>query len=127
MIKAIFCLLLISITSLSCVKSKAKEIEVVTVNEMQTNLHYNSVEKPEIKSKEDFKKSHLINAEEVLNNADLKESLKELDKNAPIAVYFTSKNKLYEAAAILQDLGFLQIYVLDGGIKKWDAINQVSK
>ncbi len=121
--KAIFILLLISITLLSCVKSKAKEIEVVTVNEMQTNLHYNSMEEPEIKSKEDFKKSHLINAEDVLKNKNLKENLKDLDKNSPIAVYFTSENKTNEAAVILQDLGFLQIYILDGGIKKWSAKN----
>lgn len=119
MIKAIFSLILILISLQSCKKSKAKEVEVVTVDEMQTQLHYNSVENKEIKSKEDFKKSHLINAVDVLENDDLKGSLKDLDKNSPIAVYFTSENRTNEAAAILQELGFLQIYILDGGIKKW--------
>lgn len=122
MIKSFFVLLISIFLFQGCVKSKAKEIEKVSVSEMQTQLQYNSEEKNEIKSKEDFKSSHLINAEEVLNNSSLRKSLKDLDKTAPIAIFYTSDNKTAEAAVILQDLGFQQIYILDGGIKKWIQI-----
>ncbi len=119
MIKSFLGLLLAMLLFQGCVKSKAKEIEKVSVSEMQTQLQYNSKKKREIKSEEDFKTSHLINAEEVLNNDSLRKSLKDLDKSAPIAIFYTAENKTTEAAVILNDLGFQQIYILDGGITKW--------
>lgn len=119
MIKSFLGLLLAMLLFQGCVKSKAKEIEKVSVSEMQTQLQYNSKKKREIKSEEDFRTSHLINAEEVLNNDSLRKSLKDLDKSAPIAIFYTAENKTTEAAVILNDLGFQQIYILDGGITKW--------
>lgn len=119
MIKSFLGLLLAMFLFQGCVKSKAKEIEKVSVSEMQTQLQYNSKKKREIKSEEDFRTSHLINVEEVLNNDSLRKSLKDLDKSAPIAIFYTAENKTTEAAVILNDLGFQQIYILDGGITKW--------
>lgn len=119
MYKIIFGVLIIAFAIQGCVKSKAKEIEVVTVDEMNTHLQYNSATTSEIESKEDFKKSHLVNAENIITNIEPREALKDLDKNSPVAIYYTSENKSDEAANILKDMGFNQIYILDGGIKKW--------
>lgn len=119
MYKRIFGCLIIAVAFQGCVKSKAKKIEEVTVDEMNNHLQYNSDLKNEIRTKEDFKKSHLVNAESIVSNIQAREGLKDLDKNSPVAIYFTSENKTDEAAGILKDLGFNQIYILDGGIKKW--------
>jgi rhodanese-related sulfurtransferase len=127
MYKIICGFLIIAFAFQGCVKSKSKEMEVVTVDEMNTHLQYNSDPKTEIHSKEDFKKSHLVNAENIVANKEEREGLKDLDKNSPIAIYFTSENKTNEAALILQDLGFQQIYILDSGIKKWSSDNDTIK
>ncbi len=119
MVRVIFSLLLITIISQACVQSKARKIQVVTADEVKTNIQYNSDKKNEIQSKEDFKKSHLINAEDLLANNNIREGLDKLNKNSPIAIYFTSADNSHEAALILQDIGFKQIYILNGGIKKW--------
>ena len=119
MIRVFFILVLISIFSQGCERSKAKEIQVVTADEVSTQIRYNPVKESEPYSKDDFKKSHLINAENIIANEELREDLNKLDKNFPIAIYFTSEDKSNEAALILKDFGFQQIYVLDGGIKKW--------
>lgn len=119
MIRVFFILVLISIFSQGCERSKAKEIQVVTADEVSTQIRYNPVEESELYSKDDFKKSHLINAENIIANEELREDLNKLDKNFPIAIYFTSEDKSNEAALILKDFGFQQIYVLDGGITKW--------
>tara|TARA_R100000935_G_C2799010_1_gene149563 strand:- start:123 stop:491 length:369 start_codon:yes stop_codon:yes gene_type:complete len=115
-------LVFISFISLGCDESKTKEIQVVTVDEMNTEIRYNSTDE-EIKSKDDFKKSHLVNAESIIENKDLRLYLNKLDKNSPIAIYYTSDDKSDEAALILENFGFQQIYILDGGIKKWNSKN----
>lgn len=119
MIKVLFGLLLVGLIFTSCVQSKAKEIQAVTAEEVNAHRQYNSEDKDEVRSKEDFKKSHLVSAESLLRNENSRKALEELEKDAPIAVYFTSENKSQEAAELLHDLGFKQIYLLDGGIKKW--------
>ncbi|WP_026837851.1 rhodanese-like domain-containing protein [Gillisia sp. JM1] len=126
MIKVFFSLLIIVIFSQGCVKSKGKEIQVVTGDEVNTHIRYNPVEESEIQSKEDFKKSHLVNAENIIDNEGLREDLNKLDKNSPIAIYYTSEDKSDEAALILENFGFQQIYILDGGITKWKSKNGMS-
>ncbi len=126
MARVFLSLVLISLLSLGCDESKAKEIQVVTVDEVNTHIRYSPNGDKEIKSKDDFKKSHLVNAENIIENKDLRLDLKKLDKNAPIAIYYTSNDKSDEAALILENFGFQQIYILDGGIKKWKSKNQIS-
>lgn len=123
MTRVFFILLIISIFSQGCEQSKAKEIHVVSADEVNTQIRYNPVKESELYSKDDFKKSHLINAENIIANEELREELNKLDKNFPIAIYFTSEDKSNEAALILKDFGFQQIYVLYGGIKKWKSKN----
>ena len=110
-----------------CVKSKASDIEAITVEEMNTQLQYGAVPQAEINDKNDFKKSHLVNASNVIDSEDFRTNLKSLQKDLPIAIYFTSENNAEAAATILKEIGFTQIYVLDGGIEKWNIDNQPSK
>jgi len=124
MIRVFFSLVLISVFSVGCVQSKAKEIQVVTADEVNTHIRYSTNLDKEIKSKDDFKKSHLVNAENIIENKDLKENFRNIDRESPVAIYFTSVDKSNEAALILRKLGFQQIYILDGGIIKWKSEDQ---
>jgi len=124
MIRVFFGLVLITVFSVGCVQSKAKEIQVVTADEVNTHIRYSTNLDKEIKSKDDFKKSHLVNAENIIENKDLKENFRNIDRESPVAIYFTSVDKSNEAALILKELGFQQIYILDGGITKWMSEDQ---
>ena len=124
MIRVFFSLVLISVFSVGCVQSKAKEIQVVTADEVNSHIRYSTNLDKEIKSKDDFKKSHLVNAENIIENKDLKENFRNIDRESPVAIYFTSVDKSNEAALILRKLGFQQIYILDGGITKWKSEDQ---
>ncbi|WP_034922410.1 rhodanese-like domain-containing protein [Gillisia sp. CAL575] len=121
MIRVFFSIVFISVFSVGCVQSKAKEIQVVTADEVNTHIRYSTNLDKEIKSKDDFKKSHLVNAENIIENKDLKENFRNIDRESPVAIYFTSVDKSNEAALILRKLGFQQIYILDGGITKWKS------
>lgn len=52
---------------------------------------------------------------------DFKEQVDKLDKNKPVYVYCKSGGRSSNAAQILKDLGFKEIYNLNGGITAWQA------
>jgi rhodanese-related sulfurtransferase len=52
---------------------------------------------------------------------DFKEQVNKLDKNKPVYVYCKSGGRSSNAAQILKDLGFKEIYNLNGGITAWQA------
>ena len=107
----------------SCLNSTSKEIEAVSLDEMNTHLKYESPPEDAIDDKDDFKKSHLVNASNVIENDEFRTTLKSLEKDLPIAVYFTSENNSAAAAIILKEIGFEHIYILNGGITKWKPDN----
>tara|TARA_R100000935_G_scaffold29321_1_gene49615 strand:- start:1278 stop:1607 length:330 start_codon:yes stop_codon:yes gene_type:complete len=109
------------------VKSKSTKIEAVTIDELNTQIQYASLPQSEIKGEEDFKKSHLVNASNVIDSEEFRTNLKLLNMELPIAIYYTSENNTAKAASILKEIGFKQIYILDGGIRKWDNNSKASK
>ncbi|MCF4102470.1 rhodanese-like domain-containing protein [Gillisia sp. M10.2A] len=102
-----------------CKDAEAHEIETVSVEEMKNHLKYGEVQLVDVRSKEDFSKSHLFNATNIIYDEAFRNNLEKLDKLKPVAVYCTAGNRSEKAAKILQEAGFIHIYILDGGIKKW--------
>jgi rhodanese-related sulfurtransferase len=112
---------LISFAVYSCKDVAANEIKVVTVEEMNTHLQYGNVQVIDLQQEEDYNKSHLVNAANIIYDKDFRKKLDKLDKTKPIAIYCTTGTVSPEAARILNETGFKHIYILDGGIKKWMA------
>lgn len=102
-----------------CKNASANEIQMVTATEMQNHLKYDNVQVVDVQPPEEYKKSHLLNARNIMYNSDFRKKLETLDKTQPVAIYCTSGSVSPEAAKILKEAGFLHIYVLEGGIKKW--------
>lgn len=111
----------IGVFTVGCEKSAAYEVEVVTVEEMKTQLQYNELQVVDVRPQEEYKKSHLINAQNIIYDKNFRKNLERLDKTKPIAIYCTSGTVSPEAAEILQEAGFSHIYILDGGISRWMA------
>lgn len=112
---------LISFGVYSCKDAAANEIKVVTVEEMNTHLQYGNVQVVDLQPEVEYNKSHLVNAANIIYDKDFRKKLEKLDKTKPIAIYCTTGTVSPEAAKILQKSGFKNIYLLDGGIKKWIA------
>jgi rhodanese-related sulfurtransferase len=126
MTKRLFIFLAFSSIIYSCKDVSATEIEVITAAEMQTHMKYNNLQVVDLQPEEDYKKSHLLNAKNIIYNQDFRNQLEKLDKKKPVAIYCTSGKVSPEAAKILKESGFEHIYVLDGGISKWkDEIEEV--
>jgi rhodanese-related sulfurtransferase len=64
----------------SCKDATAKEIEVITAAEMQTHMKYNNLQVVDLQPEEDYKKSHLLNAKNIIYNKDFRNQLEKLDK-----------------------------------------------
>ncbi len=105
----------------SCKKSAAEEIKVVTAAEMEAHLKYGEIQVVDVQPLDDYKKSHILNAQNIMFDKDFQKNLEKLDKNVPVAIYCTSGKISPEAAKIIQQAGFKNIYLLEGGIKKWKA------
>lgn len=108
----------------SCKEAAADEIMVITADEMETHFKYGEIQVVDVQPSKDFKKSHLLNAQNILLDKDFRKNLEKLDKDIPVAIYCTTGKISPEAANILQEAGFKKIYLLDGGIKKWNNEKQ---
>jgi len=114
-------IILITVAVYSCKDNSSNEIKVVTVEEMNTHLQYGDIQVVDLQSEEEYNKSHLLNAANIIYDSDFRKKLDKLDKTKPIAIYCTTGRVSPEAARILDKAGFKHIYILDGGIKKWIA------
>jgi rhodanese-related sulfurtransferase len=110
--------------SYSCKNASAEEVNVVTVAEMENHLKYGKVQVVDVQNSRDFKKSHLMNARNIVFDEDFRNNLEDLDKSQPVAIYCTTGETSAKAAGILKEMGFKNIYLLDGGIKKWEDQNK---
>lgn len=103
----------------SCKDATANKIKVVTTAEMNNHLKYDNVQVVDVQPSEEYSKSHLLNAKNIMYDEDFRNNLSSLDKSKPVAIYCTTGKVSPKAAEILREAGFKNIYVLEGGIKKW--------
>ncbi len=74
----------------------------------------------DVRSAEEYNEGHLGNAKNIdINSDDFTTQLGSLDKTKPVLVYCLSGGRSGRAAGQMEELGFVEIYNMDGGIKKW--------
>lgn len=75
----------------------------------------------DVRTPGEYAEGHLKNAVNIDFKADnFDASLGKLDKSKPVFVYCLSGHRSSGAAAKMQELGFSEVYTLDGGIAKWN-------
>jgi rhodanese-related sulfurtransferase len=74
----------------------------------------------DIRTPEEFNEVRLAGAVNVdFYDTDFAEQLDGLDKNDPYVMYCRSGNRSADAAKTMKDLGFVEVYEIDGGIVNW--------
>lgn len=74
----------------------------------------------DVRTPEEYAVEHLQNATNIdWNGTDFVEEAKKLDQSKPVFVYCKVGGRSSQAADKLSELGFKEIYNLDGGIMKW--------
>lgn len=119
----VFSLLLISILFLSCQGQNAQVIQTIDAKTFSEKLK--ATENPQlidVRTPDEFKADKIGKARNINWNGEYFASQAEkLDKSKPVFVYCKVGGRSAEAANKLAELGFTEIYNLDGGIMKWNA------
>ena len=110
---------------INCNAQTSQKINTVTAIEFQKKLENTSTAQLiDVRSPEEFNKEHLKNAININWNAsDFESEIKLLNKNKPVFLYCKAGGRSMKAAVKLAELGFIQIYNLDGGIQSWNSEN----
>jgi rhodanese-related sulfurtransferase len=74
----------------------------------------------DVRTPEEFNAGHIPGAMLLdYYNDNFKKSAAQLDKTKPVFVYCKTGGRSSSAAKILRDLGFKEVYDLEGGISAW--------
>lgn len=116
-------LLVLPFLFLSCQGQTSKSVQTIDVKSFAEKLK--TTESPQlldVRTPEEFSSEHIGDAVNVNWNApDFVTKATKYDKSKPIFVYCKVGGRSIQAANKLAELGFTEIYNLDGGIMKWNA------
>lgn len=119
----LFSLLLLSFLFTNCHGQTSKAIHTIDAKSFAEKLKTN--ENPQlldVRTPEEFGSEHIGDAKNVnWNGDDFVTKASAYDKSKPIFVYCKVGGRSSQAADKLAELGFTEIYNLDGGIMKWKA------
>jgi len=123
----VFALFILSFLFLSCQGQSTKEVKTVDVKTFANKL--NSTSNPQlldVRTPEEFSEGHIENAVNVnWNSDDFVTKAKQYDKSKPVFVYCKVGGRSSQAADKLAELGFIEIYNLEGGFMKWSKVNNI--
>lgn len=79
----------------------------------------------DVRTQDEYTQGHLANALLIdIYSRDFKSQVSKLDKAKPVFVYCKAGSRSSSAVDILSDLGFREIYDLNGGIIAWQKANK---
>lgn len=106
------------------IESTGKEIQILPPQEFHDATAGNNVQLLDVRTAEEFKEGHLDHAVNIdVLKDDFSEKAKTLDKDQPLYLYCRSGNRSAKASTILKDMGFKEIYDMEGGYLKWESEN----
>lgn len=129
----IFFTVLFTITLLSCdnqsktnvtgTETAKSSIKVVSPQEVYNALQEDStLQLIDVRSKDEYGVTHLKSSQNIcVTTPGFKEKAAKLDKSLPVYVYCKKGGRSAQASQILADMGFTQIYDLQGGITNWES------
>ncbi|GLU54152.1 thioredoxin domain-containing protein [Dyadobacter frigoris] len=95
----------------------------LTTNDFQNKLNATKqAQLLDVRTPEEYSQGHLEKAENIdYRNAAFKDQVEKLDKNKPVFVYCLSGGRSGQAAKILHEKGFTDVYDMQGGYLKWTS------
>ncbi|RFS16569.1 thioredoxin domain-containing protein [Emticicia sp. C21] len=78
----------------------------------------------DVRTPEEYAKGHLIDSKNInWKDTNFANRIEQMDKSKPVFVYCLSGIRSAAAAKKMREMGFKEVYELDGGIVKWRAAN----
>ena len=74
----------------------------------------------DVRTAEEYKEGHLLGSIQIdYYGSEFKNQVNKLDKSKPVFVYCKGGGRSSSSCEILKDLGFKEVYNLQGGITDW--------
>lgn len=119
--KIVLLLPLILFSLISNSKGQALSVEAFD-NAVTGDSNYQLLD---VRTPEEFDEMHIPNAiNNNYNDEHFMDRLKHMDKSKPVYIYCLSGGRSAAAQQVLLKEGFIAVYNLDGGIRKWEALNK---
>jgi rhodanese-related sulfurtransferase len=99
----------------------AQQHEAVSPQQFQQLLEGQSqLQLIDVRTPQEYEAGHLAEAQLItLQRKDFQQQIRQLDVNQPIFVYCRSGRRSNLAASQLAEVGFVQVYDLQGGLAAW--------
>jgi len=96
-------------------------IKVLEVSQFKQEIAKESVQLIDVRTPKEYEAGHINHAVNIdyFDQANFEKKINRFDKNKPVYLYCKSGNRSGKAAAILNGLGFQEIYDLKGGFMAW--------
>lgn len=123
------CLIIISFLFVNCNAQTSEKVKMINTIEFQKKIqNTKNTQLVDVRTPEEFNPEHLQNAVNInWNDPNFESNIKLLDKNKPVFVYCKVGGRSMKAATKLAELGFKEIYNLEGGIVSWNSKNLPTK
>ena len=94
--------------------------KISLISPEKLNEELGSIQLIDVRTPEEFAEGHLENAKNMnYYDDDFKQQLSVLDKNQKVYVYCKKGGRSSSAAELLSEMGFTEIYDLEGGMDNW--------
>ena len=119
----VFCTLIL-MAIWSCTGQAPKNINSIPPKVFAEKIKLNpKAQLIDVRTAEEFAGGHLDSAINVnWNSTDFEAKASKYDKSKPVFIYCRSGGRSAQAAAKLSEMGFEQVYDLEGGIANWNAV-----
>lgn len=110
-------------TLLSCQKQQSQDITIIDAPTFSKTIETTpQAQILDVRTPEEFDTEHIPNAFNIdWNGNNFMSEAEKLDKTKPVFVYCERGGRSQKAAEKLKELGFTDIYELDGGFMKWSS------
>ncbi len=124
---SLYLLTVLSFLFMSCNSQTSKKVELVSVTEFSQKIMATpKAQIIDVRTPEEFESGHIDDSQNInWLGSDFEKSATTLDKSKPVFVYCKVGGRSAKAAAKLNEMGFTQIYDLDGGFLKWESAGMV--
>ena len=79
----------------------------------------------DVRTPDEYQTGHLPHSTLInFKGEDFREKMAQLDKNKPVMVYCAAGGRSNAAATLLEELGFAEVYELEGGFTRWREAGQ---
>lgn len=118
-----FFYLIISLIIFSCNGQTSKSVQTIPAETFAKKIEFTPMAQIlDVRTPEEFASEHITNAKNInWLGASFEVDVKKLDKTKPVFVYCKIGGRSKKAAAKLEELGFIILYELEGGMMKWNA------